>query len=95
VLALASFVPLASAETIRIRVDKLAYMPESVSAHVGDTIEWTNTDFLLHTATARDKEWDVNLTVKGSGRVTLKRAGEIDYYCRLHPNMLGKISVAD
>jgi plastocyanin len=25
-----------------------------VSAQVGDTIEWTNADFVAHTATARD-----------------------------------------
>jgi hypothetical protein len=31
------------------------YRPAAISAHVGDTIEWTNTDFLAHTATARDK----------------------------------------
>ena len=47
------------AETIRITVDKLAFSPAQISARVGDTIEWTNTDFVTHTATARTLDWDV------------------------------------
>jgi plastocyanin len=29
-----------------------------------------------------------------AGRVTLKQAGSVEYYCRFHPNMSGRISVA-
>jgi plastocyanin len=94
-LAFAAFAMPASAETIRVNVDKLVYSPAKVSAHVGDTIEWTNADILLHTATARTKDFDVNLPVKGAGRVTLKKAGEIEYFCKIHPNMVGHISVAE
>ncbi len=82
-----------AADTIRIDVDKLAFSPARVSAHVGDTVEWVNGDFLVHTATARDKDWDVSIAAKGSARVTLQKPGEIDYYCRYHPNMVGHISV--
>jgi plastocyanin len=85
----------AAAETIRVNVDKLAFTPAEISARVGDTIEWVNTDFLAHTATARSKEWDVMIAPNKTGRVTLKRAGNIDYYCRFHPNMSGRISVAE
>jgi plastocyanin len=28
------------------------------------------------------------------GRVTLEHAGEVDYFCRFHPNMTGQIVVA-
>ena len=85
----------AAAETIRVNVDKLAFTPAEISARVGDTIEWVNADFLAHTATARSKEWDVMILPNKTGRVTLKRAGSIDYYCRFHPNMSGRISVAE
>ena len=84
-----------AAETVRIDVDKLAFTPAQVSAHVGDTIEWANADFVAHTATGRKKEWDVTIPAKGIGRVTLKKAGIIDYYCRFHPNMVGRVAVAD
>jgi plastocyanin len=82
-----------TAETIRVGVDKLAFTPAQVSAHVGDTIEWVNADFVAHTATGRGKEWDVVLPVKGKGHVSLQKAGTIDYFCRFHPNMVGRISV--
>jgi plastocyanin len=82
------------AETIRISVNKLTFSPAAVSARVGDTIEWVNVDFIVHTATARDRQWDISIPAKSTGRVTLTRAGVIDYYCRYHPNMTGRISVA-
>lgn len=92
--AVAAFASAASAETIRIEMENLGYKPSAVSAHVGDTIEWTNTDFLAHTATSRDKKWDVMLYPKKVGRIVLKQAGDIEYYCRFHPNMIGRISVS-
>jgi plastocyanin len=91
-LALLAAAP-AAAATVRITIDKLAFLPAQVSAHVGDTIEWVSSDFLAHTATGRNEEWDVLIPPNGSGHVTLRQAGEIDYYCRFHPNMVGHISV--
>jgi plastocyanin len=84
-----------AAEIIQIDVDKLVFTPVQVSARVGDTIEWTNADFVAHTATTRTKEWDVTIPAKGIGRVTLNRPGSIEYYCRFHPNMTGRISIAE
>jgi plastocyanin len=54
-----------------------------------------NGDFLAHTATSRSKEWDVMIQPNKTGRITVKRGGGIDYYCRFHPNMAGRISVAE
>src|SRR5208337_2154802 len=68
--------------------------PAQVSAHVGDTIEWVSSDFIAHAATSRNKDWDVAIPAKGTGRVTLQHAGDVDYFCRFHPNMTGRISVA-
>jgi plastocyanin len=51
--------PAFSADTIRVAIDKLTFAPAQVSAHVGDTIEWVNRDFIAHTATARNQDWDV------------------------------------
>jgi plastocyanin len=84
-----------AAETIRVGVDNITFIPAQVSAHTGDTIEWANSDFVAHTATARGKQWDVTIPAKGIGRVSLKTAGIIEYYCRFHPNMVGRLSVAD
>jgi plastocyanin len=86
--------PALAAETIRVMIDKLKFSPAEVSAHVGDTIEWVSNDFVAHTASARNKDWDVAIPAKETGRVTLQHAGDVDYFCRFHPNMTGRISVA-
>jgi plastocyanin len=85
----------ADAAVIQIKMAQIAFTPAQISAHVGDTIEWTNDDIVVHTATARNGAWDVMVEPKGKGSVTLKSAGTIEYYCRLHPNMVGSITVSE
>jgi plastocyanin len=80
--------------TIQISVQKMEFSPTEVSANVGDAIEWNNEDVLLHSATARNGDFDVNLPPKKTGSVVLKKAGTVDYYCRYHPNMKATINVA-
>jgi plastocyanin len=84
----------ALAKTIRIEAKNLVFSPAEISARVGDTVEWVNKDFVAHTATAANGDWDVQLPPGGSGRAVLKKPGEVAYTCRYHPNMKGKITVA-
>lgn len=84
----------AHAETIQIVMDKLIYIPAEASAKVGDTIEWVNKDILVHTATAINGDWNVTIAPKKTERLILKKAGTIEYFCRFHPNMKGRIAVA-
>ncbi|MCX5580321.1 cupredoxin domain-containing protein [Kaistia terrae] len=90
------FLPVAaSAETITVKVSKLAFVPASVTAKIGDTIEWANADFVDHTATATDKAFDVKLPAGKTGSVTLSQAGTFPYFCRVHPMMKGTIAVTE
>jgi plastocyanin len=91
-IALAAAAP-AAAAVVNIEIKGIAFPPANISAKVGDTVEWTNKDFVAHTATARDKSFDVILPPGKSGRAVLKKAGTIDYYCRYHPTMKGEIKV--
>ena len=93
ILALAMGVVSAEAETIHVTIEKMVFSPADVSAKVGDTIEWVNKDAFAHTATVKGV-WEVMLPVKKSGSIVLGQAGTIDYYCRFHPNMKGRITVA-
>jgi plastocyanin len=58
----------ARADTIQVKMEKLTFVPPEITAHVGDTIEWVNSDFVAHTATARDGSWDVLIPVNGKKR---------------------------
>jgi plastocyanin len=51
-------------------------------------------DIFVHTATARNGDWDVTMPPKKTGTLVLKKAGMIDYYCRFHPNMKATLEVA-
>jgi plastocyanin len=84
----------ARADTIQVKMEKLAFVPAEITAHVGDTIEWINSDFVAHTATARDGSWDVLIPVNVKKTVVLKAEGTVKYYCKFHPNMTGKIVVS-
>jgi plastocyanin len=83
----------AQAETIQVTIDKLAFTPVEVNAKVGDTVEWVNKDALAHTATATNGDWNVVTGPKQNGRVVLKKAGAVDYFCKYHPNMKGRVVV--
>ena len=76
VILLATVSP-ATAETFKVEIKGLLFSPVDISAHVGDAVEWANQDFVIHSATARDHQWDVSLPVHGVGRVTLDKPGLI------------------
>jgi len=77
----------AHAATIQITIENMEFAPAEVSARVGDTIEWINKDVLVHTATARNGDFDVTTPPKKTVTSVLKKAGTVEYYCRYHPNM--------
>ena len=83
----------ALAATTQITMDKLEIAPATVTARVGDTVEWVNKDPFAHTATARDGAWDVMLPPHKSGTLVLQKAGTFEYYCRFHPNMKATLTV--
>ena len=84
----------AHAATIQITMENLVISPTEASAKVGDTIEWINKDIFVHTATARNGDWDMTMPPKKTVTLVLKKAGTIEYYCRFHPNMKATLTVA-
>ncbi|UVK37603.1 cupredoxin family copper-binding protein [Mesorhizobium sp. AR10] len=80
------------AETIVVTIDKLVFSPATVEAKVGDTIEWVNKDVFAHTATVKGG-WEVMIPPKASASLTLQTAEAVDYFCRFHPNMKGRVTV--
>lgn len=83
----------AHAATIRIVMQDLVFAPAEISAKVGDTIEWVNKDAFVHSATARNGDFDVNLPPKKTVTSVLSKAGTVEYYCRYHPNMKAVLKI--
>ena len=86
----------ATAGTIAAKIVNFAFDPAQVSAKVGDTITWTNSDSTGHTATVKGNEdtcTTSTLASGASGSITFTQAGTYDFFCKIHPNMTGKIEV--
>jgi len=75
--------------------------PPSVSINTGDTVVWTNDDTAAHTVTSGspadgpDGIFDSSLIMAGSPyEVTFDSAGSFDYFCMVHPWMIGDVQVS-
>lgn len=80
-------------EVAHVTIRDMAYVPPTLTVHVGDTVAWNNADFVDHTATARDGSWDVVIATGKTAQVVMNKAGVVEYFCRFHPNMTAKIEV--
>jgi plastocyanin len=80
-------------EVVKVSINDLAFAPAGLTVRVGDTVVWTNGDFVDHTATARNGDWDIMIPAGQAGSTTMGHVGTIDYYCRFHPGMTGTINV--
>lgn len=82
----------AHAGTVHVTIDRLTFTPAEVTVRAGETIEWVNEDPIAHTATV-EGGWEVMIP-PGESAVRVVEAGDtVDYYCRFHPNMKGRIVV--
>jgi plastocyanin len=83
-----------------------AFSPNPINVKVGGNVTWTNKDNVAHTVTSgtgpsdphKGKEFDSGLsTLLAPGKTfsqIFKTAGEIPYFCQIHPTMVGKIALS-
>jgi plastocyanin len=83
----------AVAKIVHIEIKDLVFDPATATAAIGDTIEWSNGDFVAHTATAKAAGMDVMIPPNKTASFVVEHAGTIDYFCRFHPNMKGRLTV--
>jgi plastocyanin len=96
-VALAAFLVLGSdvhAEDTVIEIANFTFNPPEVTVKPGTTVTWKNADDIPHlvvddNTTFRSKALDTGETFS----MTFANAGEIGYFCGLHPHMKGKIIV--
>ena len=76
------------------------FNPASVTINVGDTIEWKNGDTAAHTVTGGSPAdgpsgvFDSSLVMGGASFAhTFDKAGSYNYFCMVHPWMVGNVSV--
>jgi len=95
--ALALLAPAAAPAAPRVHtviIDKMKFGPVPASVRAGDVILWVNKDMFRHTATAKDKSFDVDLQPGASGTTVVSKPGAISVICRYHPAMRAMLKVA-
>jgi plastocyanin len=92
VAVLAAGMAPAFADTVTVTIEKLKFSPAEISVKVGDTLEWVNKDPFAHTATVKGG-WEVTIPPKKTASRVIQAGDTVDYFCRFHPNMKGKITV--
>ena len=82
------------AGTVSVGIENFAFAPADVTAAVGETITWTNSDSAPHTATLDDGACDTgNIAQDASAGLVFDAAGTYPYHCAIHPNMMGTITI--
>jgi plastocyanin len=76
-----------------VTIQQMRFGATPATLRVGDSIEWVNDDIFLHSATARDGSFDVELKPKAHARTTFQRPGTYPFACRYHPGMTGTVVV--
>jgi len=84
----------AAGATHAIRIEGMKFIPERLEVAAGDTVVWTNRDFLPHSVTASEARVESgDLAPDKTWRFIARKKGEMPYICRLHPVMKGVLVV--
>jgi plastocyanin len=77
-----------------ITIDNFTFTPKELTVAVGTTVKWVNHDDIPHTVVEKKTSFRSKaLDTDDSYSFTFASAGEFDYFCGLHPHMVGKVIV--
>ena len=77
-----------------ITIDNFTFTPKELTVAVGTTVKWVNHDDIPHTVVEKKTSFRSKaLDTDDSYSYTFASAGEFDYFCGLHPHMVGKVIV--
>jgi plastocyanin len=77
-----------------ITIDNFTFTPPELTVAVGTTVKWINHDDIPHLVVNKDKVFRSNaLDTDDSYSFTFTSAGTFEYFCGLHPQMVGKVVV--
>ena len=104
---LAALIPVTSCErttqsaqpkVVTVAIRGYKFVPETVTVHQGDSVEWKNEDDVLHTATADSQAQKPafdsgSISKEAPWRYVAATKGTYNYTCTIHPNMKGELIV--
>lgn len=79
---------------VQVAIREFAFVGERIVIPAGTTVQWTNYDDVVHTATSDDAAWNSGAIPPGrSWSATFEQPGTYSYHCGPHPYMRGSIVV--
>jgi len=91
---IASSVVRAETTAKEVTIDNFVFTPPTLTVPVGTTVTWVNHDDIPHSVVANQKEFRSRaLDTDEKYSFTFATAGSFDYFCGLHPHMVGKVIV--
>ena len=92
--AMLAFGTVAAQDANVVMIDNFTFSPKELTVAAGTTVKWVNHDDIPHTVANKDKLFrSMALDTDDSYSYTFATAGTFDYFCGLHPYMVGKIIV--
>jgi plastocyanin len=77
-----------------ISIDNFTFSPAEITVPVGATVTWTNKDDIPHLVVEKSGAFRSKaLDTDDKFSRTFDQAGVVDYYCGMHPHMIGRIIV--
>lgn len=77
-----------------IEIDNFSFSPPQLTVAIGTTVVWVNNDDVPHTVVGAHQEFRSKALDTGDRfSFTFAKAGTFDYFCSVHPMMMGKIVV--
>jgi amicyanin len=71
-----------------------AFVSANIEVRAGTTVTWTNNDQASHTVTFRSAGVDSGVLRTGQTfSHTFTAPGAYDYFCSIHPYMVGRVTV--
>ena len=88
--------PQADSVVHKVDIADFSYSVMHLSVEIGDTVKWTNSDIVPHTATAQSDAWDTGLIAPSKSVLMKIRSGMSgEYYCAYHPSMKASLEVVE
>jgi amicyanin len=92
--ALLAFGAVAAQEENVVTIENFTFTAPELTVAVGTTVKWVNHDDIPHTVVEKNKAFRSKaLDTDDAYSFTFASAGTFDYFCGLHPHMVGKIIV--
>ena len=84
----------AAANPAAVKIDNFNFTPPALVVAPGTTVTWTNADDSPHSVRDKDGKFkSAALDTDDKFSQTFAAPGEYEYFCSIHPRMVGKIIV--